>query len=213
MFGFRKVACLVAGVSAMLFVAGAQAAGGGFSGGNFSCLSYTNGQGESSTGKMQADLAHLWVLGYLAGYYQAQGTLEMSDASADAKALDDLLAQKCAETPQSSILAVSLQGIAVAPHKVPTVVSGDFSPATYTCGQHLDAKAGPASAANGADLAELWAFAFIQGYKNVSLPDTAIGPENQGPLVSAMNKVCANNRGTLYLDYAALVAEKVKIAN
>ncbi|MSO73361.1 MAG: hypothetical protein EXQ84_07130 [Rhodospirillaceae bacterium] len=217
MAGFRKLACLVAGigiaaVAAMTLVAGAQAADGEFDGGSFTCLSYTNGLGDSSAGKMQSNLAHLWVFGYLAGYYRGQGKLEMSDDPADTKAVDDLLAQKCREVPQASILAVSQQSIAVEARKLPKVVTREFSPATYTCGQHLDAMAGAAAAVNGADLAELWAFAFIQGFKNVGLPDMAINPENRGPLVGAMNKVCANNRDKLYLDYAALVAEKVKIA-
>ncbi len=212
MRGFRNFACLIAGVGAMLLVSVAHAANGEFSGGTFTCLEYTNGLGESSAGKMQTSLAHLWVLGYLAGYYKGKGTLELSDDAADGKAFDDLLAQKCGESPQGSILAVSLQAIAAEPHKLPKVAAGDFSPATYTCGQHLDAKGGAASAANGADLAELWAFAFIQGFKNVALPDMAINPENKPPLIGAMNKVCGGNRDKLYMDYAALVAERVKIA-
>lgn len=212
MSGLRKLVCLVAGLGAMACIAGAQAAEGEFDGGTFTCLSYTNGLGDSSAGKMQSNLAHLWVFGYLAGYYRGQGKLEMTDDPADVKIVDDLLAQKCGEVPQASILAVSQQTIAAEPHKLPKVVTREFSPATYTCGQHLDAKAGAAAAVNGADLAELWAFAFIQGFKNVGLPDMAINPENRAPLVGAMNKVCGGNRDKLYLDYAALVAEKVKIA-
>ncbi len=212
----RKLACLAAGIGAMMVVAvGAHAgqAATGFSGGTFSCLEYTNGLGDASAGKMQSNIARIWIQGYLSGYYTGKKTYETTDDAAEAQALDDLVISKCKELPQASILTVALQAIAIAPHKIPSKVAGvDLTPGTYTCGQHLDAKGGPAAAANAADLTEMWAFAFIQGYKNVGLPDMEIKPEFKEVLINALNKVCGGARDKLYMDYTALVAEKVKIA-
>jgi hypothetical protein len=97
------------------------------------------------------------------------------------------------------------------PRKLPKNVTTDFAPSTYTCGQHVDAKSGAAADANRADLAENWAFAFIQGAKNVATPNMEIRAENKPQLIAVMNKACGNARDTLYGDLAALVAEKVKI--
>ena len=193
--------------------AGQSAKQTGFSGGTFSCLEYTNGLGDASAGKMQSNIARIWIQGYLAGYYTGKKTYEVSEDAADAQALDDLIISKCKELPQASILTVSLQAIAATPRKVPSKVAGlDVTPGAYTCGQHLDAKGGAASQANAADLTEMWAFAFIQGYKNVALPDMEIKPEFKDVLINALNKVCGGARDKLYMDYTALVAEKVKIA-
>jgi hypothetical protein len=95
---------------------------------------------------------------------------------------------------------------------VPGKALGGFTPATYTCGQHLDGKGGTAAAANAADIAELWAFAFIQGFKTVGNADVEIQSEFKDPLVNAVNKACSSNRDKPYIDYVALVAERVKIA-
>lgn len=209
-----KLVCLVAGVGALMMAAGAQAAdtgNGEFSGGTFTCLQFSNGLGDNASGKMQSNLARLWMLGYLAGYYKVQGKLEMSEEPGDVRKLDDLIVQKCKEFPQATIFAVSAQMLATESHKLPKNVTSDFSPGTYTCGQHVDAKGGVASDANKADLAEMWAFAFIQGAKNVASPNMEIRAENKPQLIAVMNKACGNARDTLYADLAALVAEKVKI--
>ena len=208
----HRLVCLAVLLGAMFVTVTAHAAGAAFSGGTFSCLDFTNGLGDNSAGKMQSSIARIWVQGYITGYYKDQDMLTFSDAPADAQAIDDLLVSKCRELPQASILTIALKAIAAEPHKVPTVASGDFKPATYTCGQHLEAKGGPASKAIGADLAELWAFAFIQGYKNVVQPDVEIKPEFRDPLINALMKACAGSKDALFLDYAALVAQKVKIA-
>ena len=209
---FRKLICLAAGVGAMALVSGANAADEGFAGGKFTCLQFTSGLGGSSSGKLPSDLARLWVVGYLSGYYKAQGSLAFSEDAADRQSFNEALNAKCKEFGKSSILGVSMNALSKEARKIPSVAGADFTPTTYKCGQHVDAKAGPAADANKADLAELWAFAFIQGYKNVASPNMEIGNENMPPLLGAINNNCAKNRDTLFMDLTALVAEKVKIA-
>ena len=209
----------VATVIALVFAAaGAKAAdapagsAGEFDGSKFTCLNYTNGLGESSSMRAQSMIAHLWMEGYLAGFYKAQGKLEMSADKADAQMLDNLMLQRCRDFASYTILTVAQQAIGKDPHKLPAEAVPDFAPASYTCGQHLDAKKGSAGDANKADLADLWAFAFIQGFKNASQPQMVIPLENKDVLVGAVNKNCGNNRNMSFLDLTALVADKVKLA-
>lgn len=209
---------VVAVCTAITLALGAQAAdskggtpAGAFSAGKFSCLQYTNGLGENSSGRLQSELAHLWMLGYLAGNYKAKGTLEFTDDAAEAEKVTDLMLQRCRDFPAGSILAVSMQSLAADPHKLPKMATPDFSPATYTCDQHVEAKNGPANAANKADLAELWAYAFIQGYKNVAQPDLEIPLDAMPQLTGAVTRSCGNNRGLLFMNLVAAVADKVKL--
>jgi hypothetical protein len=210
---FRNLFCLAFLAAALTAGVGARAGEGGFSGGTFTCLQYVNGLGDNSAGRVQSAIAHLWIQGYLSGYYKGKGTLEFTDDPAEPQALGDEMVRRCQTLPQNSILAVTLQTVASQPRKMPKLAHAEFSPSTYTCGQHLEAKGGPAAKANAADLAEMWAFAFIQGYKNVALPDMEIKPEFRDVLINAVNKVCANNKDKFYADYAALVADRVKIEN
>ena len=60
-------------------------------------------------------------------------------------------------------------------------------------------------------MAESGLDAFIQGAKNATEPNMEIKIENKAQLMAVMNKACAGNRDTLFLDLAALVAAKVKI--
>jgi len=87
----------------------------------------------------------------------------------------------------------------------------DFTPEGYTCGQHVDAKGGSAGDANKADLADLWAFAFIQGYKNLASPDMEIPMDSKPALIGAIDQNCAKNRDFGYMDLAAAVANAVKL--
>lgn len=220
----RNLAGLVVGIVVLLSMSAASAAGRGrserpagsfeFTGASFSCLQYTNGLGDNSVGKMQSSLAHLWVEGYLAGYYRGQGNLEFSDDAADLEAIDTRLTTLCAAVPQTSILAVALQGVATTPHKLPVTAISEFSPSTYTCGQHLDAKNGAAAAANRADLVEMWAFAFIQGFKNVKQPEMLIDLQNKPTLINLIlsDRYCGGSRDKLLMDTTALLAERVKMA-
>jgi hypothetical protein len=207
------VAALLAATVARPADAQSPASAGGFDGSKFTCLNYTNGLGENATLRAQSMIAQLWIEGYLAGFYKAQGKLELSADKADEQTLDNLMLQRCREFAEYSILTVAQQAIGKEPHKLPAEAFTDFAPASYTCGQHVDAMKGSAGDANRADLAELWAFAFIQGYKNASQPQMIISLENKSLLVGAVDKNCGNNRNMSFLDLTALVAEKVKLAD
>ena len=209
MTALRKLVCLAA-LAAVMWGGTARAAD--FSGGTFTCLDYTNGLGENSAGRMSSNLARLWMYGFLTGYYKAKGTLEMStDDAADAQALDAVIIQACKVYPTNSIFVVLSKGIAADPRKMPNAVARDFTPTSYTCGQHLDGKNGAAAAANKADLAEFWAFGFVQGYKNVSVPDFEIGAEFRVPITNSLLKGCASERDELLMGLAGRVADRVKI--
>ena len=116
----------------------------------------------------------------------------MSEDKADEDKVVNLMLQKCREYPASSILAVSQQAIAKEKIKLPAVALADFSPATYTCAQHTEAKKGGAASANKADIAELWSIAFIQGFKNVEQKDMVIPMENKAVLTGAIANNCCS---------------------
>ena len=210
---FRNIVGVAVAVGALVIAVASQAAdrgSGEFSGAKFSCLQYTNGLGNSASNKAQTNLAQIWMLGYMAGYYKAESKLEMTDDN-ESKRIIDAMAARCHDSPASSIFVVTSQTLVNEVHKLPTTAGGDFSPVTYTCGQHVDARNGAAADANRADLAELWAFAFIQGFKNVGSPGMQIDGEFKPALIGAINKSCAANRDTSYMDLAGMVAEKVKL--
>ena len=198
-----------------MLVTGAQIANaqnqGEFDAASFTCLEYTNGLGVNASGKVRSQLGHLWILGYLSGFFNASGNFEMSDEADAGDRISNLLLQTCREFPQSSLLSVSIASLTADTHKVPSAPTMEFTPAGYTCGAHVDAKVGGAAGANKADLAGLWAFAFIQGYKNVSAPDMEIPIENKNALTSAIDKNCAKNRDMAFMDLTVLVAKVVKL--
>ena len=209
----RNAACVA--LAMLLLVAGSQVANaqgqGEFNSSTFTCLEYTNGLGAGASGRVQSQLGHLWMLGYMAGFYNASGNLELSGDAADNDRISNLMLQTCREFPQSSILVISMQALTTGNNKVPSTPTMDFTPEGYTCGQHVDARSGSASDANKADLADLWAFAFIQGYKNLASPDMEIDIENKASLIGAIDQNCAKNRDFGYLDLAAAVANAVKL--
>ena len=208
---FLKSIVIGCAVMAVGLSTAAVAQKGEFDGSAFTCLQYTNGQGENSSGKAQAGLAKIWMTGYLAGYYKAKGNLEIVDDKAADEKLASSILSKCREYPQTSILTVSMQALGSDARKIPAMVTADFNPQSYTCGNHVDAKGGSAAEGMKADLAELWAFAFIQGFKNVAQPDMVIPMENKPVLTGAITKNCEKNRETPYFDLTALVADKVKL--
>ncbi len=209
----RNIAGIAAGVLLMCAtpVLAAGASSGEFAAGKFTCLDYTNGLGEKSAGRAQSSLARLWMSGYLAGFFKAQGKLELDGEAKASEQFDNFLLQTCRQYPQSSIFAVSMQALTKDARKVPTAPVLDFTPQGYTCEQHVAAKGGAAADANRADLAEFWAFAFIQGFKNVASPDMEIPAENKPQLVGAVTNTCAKNPKVPFMDLTALVAEKVKL--
>ena len=212
----KSIAALAAGLGLMVAAAGANAAAapagsGEFTPSKMTCLEYTNGLGENSSGKMQSEISRIWTMGYVAGFYKASKTLEFTEDAVEGAKIADLMLQRCRDSPQASILVVAMKALASEPHKLPTAVTGDFVPSKFTCGEFVDAKGGASNAAAKADLAELWGFGFIQGYKNVAQADMEIPINVKPQLLGAVARSCANNKATLFMDLTALVAEKVKL--
>lgn len=205
----KNLAAAVAGLA--MLAAPAMSAELEFTGSKFTCLEYTNGLGENASGRLQSVIARVWIHGYLSGFYKASQKLNIVDDAAAGEALDNSLLQTCREWAARDILGVSLEILAKADRQMPAKAGADFSPVGYTCEQHTKAKAGGAGDANKADIAEAWAFAFIQGYKNLAQPDLEIPVESKAQLVGAINNVCLKNAALPYMDIAALVSEKVKL--
>jgi hypothetical protein len=188
----------------------AQAQGAEFDGTNFTCLQYTSSMADNSSTKAQGGLAKMWVMGYLAGYYKAAGTLEVVD---DAKAGDNIasaLASKCKEAPQGTIWAVA-GFLAGDKRKVSKMASESMDLNAYTCAAHTAAKGGSAADNMKADLADLWAFAFIQGYKNFTDKEMVINMENKPVLTGAVTRNCAKMADKTFLDLTGMVAQAVKL--
>jgi len=205
----KTLAAVVAGLA--MLAAPATAADVEFTGSKFTCLEYTNGLGENASGKLQSVIARVWIHGYLAGFYKASQKLTLVDDAAAGEALDNNLLQTCREWAARDLLGVSLEILAKVDRQMPAKAGADFSPVGYTCEQHTKAKSGAAADANRADIAELWAFAFIQGYKNLTQPELEVPVDSKTQLVGAINNVCVKNAGLPYMDIAALVSEKVKL--
>lgn len=217
----KSIAGLAAGFAVslglMLVTAGAYAAApassasGEFTPSKVTCLEYTNGLGENSSNRMQSEISRIWMLGYLAGYYKAGNNLQFTEDAVEAAKIGDLMLQRCRDSPQASILVVAMKALASEPHQLPTAVAADFAPGKFTCGEYVEAKTGAANAAAKADLAELWGFGFIQGYKNVAQQDMEIPINVKPQLLGAVQRSCGNNKATLFMDLVALVADKVKL--
>lgn len=205
----KTVAAAVAGLA--MLAAPAVAADVEFTGSKFTCLEYTNGLGENASGKLQSVIARVWMHGYLSGFYKASQKLNLADDAATAEAFDNTLLQTCREYAGNDLLGVSLQVLAKADRQLPAKAGADFTPVGYTCEQHTKAKQGAAADANRADIAELWAFAFIQGFKNLNQPELEVPVDSKAQLVGAINNVCLKNAALPYMDIAALVSEKVKL--
>lgn len=206
-----KILSGVALAAAMMFGASAvQAQGAEFDGTNFSCLQYSSAQSESSSTKAQGDLAKLWVMGYVAGYYKAKGNLDVVDDAKAADAITSKLASLCREFPAGTVWAVSGK-LVEDNRKVPAMASDVVNLNTYTCAAHADAKEGSAADMMKADLADLWSFAFIQGFKNFTDKDMVINIENKPMLTGAVTRNCGKMRDKTFLELTAMVAQAVKL--
>lgn len=188
----------------------AQAQGADFDGTNFTCLQYTSSMAENSSTKAQGNLAKMWVLGYLAGHYKAANTLQVVDDPKAGEAIASALAAKCKEAPQGTIWAVSgfLSGEV---RKIPKMASDTMDLNAYTCASHSDAKSGSAAEMMKSDLADLWAFAFIQGFKNFTDKEMVINMENKPMLTGAVARNCSKMRDKTFLELTGMVAQAVKL--
>lgn len=160
----------------------------------FRCSALADGSGSAG----QSDMARLWAHGFLAGFYKAQGGLMFAEGST---AADDALREACKIAPQKFLLETAMDTLIKEKRALPAQTR-QLAPATYTCKDYQTSQA---------DFANLWALAFIQGFKNASQPGMEI-PFDAGPRILApFSKFCAKNPDTKFADLAALVAEKVKL--
>jgi len=201
---------LALGMLTVGFSSAATAQEGEFEGTSYTCLQFTNGQGENATGKALADLARFWILGYLTGHYYGQEKLDLADDSDTERRVIRSMLSKCREFPSNSVLAVADNLARDRKRSLPKTTSNDFNPQEYSCGDYVDGQKGSASDVLKADLADFWAFAFIQGFVNSDDADVVIPVENKSAIVNAINKNCASNRSFSYYQLTSAVAPMVK---
>jgi hypothetical protein len=202
----------ILGAAAMalgLGLSSAQAQTGDFDPANMRCLDFVNGQGDGATNKGRADLARIWIMGYMAGNYTGREKLEWTDESdAEEKAIGAVLS-KCRENPEVTLLTVSEFVSSDRRRDLPNTLSNDFNPQTYMCGDYADGREGAAADVLKADLADVWAFAFVQGYVNTDDPDLMIPVENKPAITGAIAGNCAKNREFSFFNLTAAVAPMV----
>lgn len=190
----------------LALAAAAQAQPSRFDGASFTCTDYLAAQDVKVPERSRTELANIWMHGWIAGLYTAAEVFQLSDAATDADALTGAILASCRELPNASLMAVGLSKLASIRFKIPRRVTADVSLDQYTCADHLKAKA------ERAELAELWSFAFIQGFKNARQPDMLIPVENRAALDAAVRKNCEKNREMKYLELVRMVADAVKLA-
>lgn len=172
------------------------------------CGEFVAGQRASSPTHATFERGRLWVLGYLAGYHVGSDDTALVSGAAGAGAVYDLLLQMCQGFPETSLQSVSMLTLSTEALQLPTEPIPGFRPESYTCAQHMGKRdAGDAAA----DEAELWAFAFLQGYQNVEQPYVVIPASNMASITSVITNGCRNDGDTLFLDYATGVAMAVRV--
>lgn len=205
MFGTLGAVAIALGLG----LGAAQAQTGDFNPANMRCLDFVNGQGASATSKSRADVARLWIMGYLTGNYTGREKLELvDDTDAEQKAIRAILS-KCRENPEVTLLTVSEFVASDRRRDIPNTLSNEFNPNTYMCGDYADGLQGSASDVLKADLADVWAFAFVQGFVNTEDPDLMIPVENKSAITGAIANNCAKNREMSYFSLTAAVAPMV----
>ena len=193
-------------IAAAVMPASAQTA---FDAGRVSCGDFIGAQKTDSPNHEQYEHGRLWVLGYLAGHYTADGELEVTNRAAEVEPVHNLLHQMCQGFPDSSLLYVSMLTLATETLKLPAEPRPGFKTGSYTCSQHIEIK--DEGEPGNADAAELWAFAFIQGYKNVEAPYIVIPTESMASLTAAIVKNCRDNPETLFQELTIDVAKAVRL--
>lgn len=169
-----------------------------FSAGEFRCLAF-----DRPGGRDQAAVAPLWAHGYLSGAYAAQG--KRTPAGND-DLLTPALRTACAAAPQALLLAVAKNDLARTPRELPAAMPS-FPAAALTCRMYAGARADKTLTG----FADLWALAFIQGYKNVAQPDVEISYESRPVLLKAIAAACVKNPEIGFAGLMSAVAAKVKI--
>lgn len=172
-----------------------------FSATEFKCAGLLAGNGVTT----QSALAQYWTHGYLAGRFTASNTLTFAPETAD-----DVpqLAEACAAHPLAYLITIASQELSKTPRPLPASTSV-FPLETYTCKAFADSRKD--SNKDQADMVGLWAFAYIQGYKNVSQPEMEIPFDARPRLLDAMAAACTKLPDTKLIDLAAALAAKVRI--
>src|ERR1041384_3806323 len=98
----RLASAVVLGVLGL--VAAVQAQPARFDGASFTCAEYVAAQDVKVPERARAELANIWMHGYLAGLYTAAEVFQLTDASTDADALTVPLLASCRELPNASLM-------------------------------------------------------------------------------------------------------------
>jgi hypothetical protein len=173
------------------------------------CGEFVGGQRAGSPSHAKFEHGRLWVLGYLAGYYVGSDDTALVSGAAGAEPIYDTLLQMCRGFPETSLQSVSMLTLTTEGLQLPTEPIPGFRPESYTCAQYTAIKASGDAAT--AEAAELWAFAFLQGYQNVKQPYVVIPVSNMSSITSVITNGCRNDGDTLFLDYATGVAMAVRV--
>ena len=186
----------------------ASAQSGDFDVANMRCLDFVNGQGDNASNKSKAEIAKIWILGYLTGNYNGRGKLKLVDnPKAEKKAISSVVS-KCRENPEVTLLTVA-EFTAGKSRDMPATIRADFNPKTYSCGDYVDGLSGSAADVMKGDLASIWSFAFVQGHVNTVDDEILIPIENKPAIIGAIKKNCGKNREYSYFDLTAAVAPMV----
>lgn len=184
---------------------------GEFNAASFTCFEYTSASGENATNRAQGLIARVSIEGNIAGLNQARQNLTLGAEPSDRDAMAAKIAQTCTDRPTASILSIGITDKGEDALAIPVTIVPGFALDSYTCAQHARDRKGSAGDAVKADIADLWAFSFIQGFKLASNAELIIPVQNKPVLVGAVAKACAAQPSSRFLDVTAQVAEKVKI--
>lgn len=192
-----------------LGLSAALAQTGDFDPAEMRCLDFVNGQGESATNKGRADIARIWIMGYSAGHSTGKDRLEwVDDVDAEDKIVSAMVS-RCREYPEFQLSTIAEAVASDRKRDVPATLSNDFNPQTYMCGDYADGREGSAADVLKADIADVWAFAFVQGYVASKDSEMLIPVENKPAITGAIASNCAKNREFSYFDLTSAVAPMV----
>ncbi len=168
-----------------------------FSPGDFRCTALAGRAGS----EIKSALARLWAHGYIAGFARVGNHLTFADNA------DSGITESCSGRPDA-FLRIAAHHAAEMPHDLPTG-NGAFNSGTYTCNDFVTARKNTNK--GEAELAGLWSFAFIQGYKNVAQPELEMPFEARPQLIEPLAKACEKSPDSLLVDLTAAFAGRVKL--
>lgn len=170
-----------------------------FSGVEFRCGALPTGV------TVQPSLARMWAHGYVAGYYKALDKLKLSDSAGSS--FDLALIDACKSYDRALLITVSSQALVKTLRDMPPATAG-FSPGSFTCKTYSSSL--NTKSPEGA-FADLWAMAFIQGYKNAGQAGMEIPFDARPQILGALGSACARNPDVGFLDITAALSAKMKL--